>query len=414
MINLLLGGPGGGKSYEAVVFHVLPALKRGRKVITNLPLNVEELEAVEPGCSALIEIRTGTLAVAPELSDSAEAGVMGLINQARAAKFVSRPFANPEDYESEWRHVEGMGPLFVIDECHFALPRGGTSRAVEEWYSMHRHFNVDVLLITQSSGKISAAIKDLVQVCYKVRKAVALGKPNGYIRKVLDGVNGGEVSTSERKYLPQMFKLYRSHTQGMPLDEQLADDVAPLATKVKRFTWAWALVTVAVCAWAFWPQGDKVVKVAKVEKSPAWLPAAAAEYQANPPPDSDLAKSRVSSPVVSTPAIVLPGQGSEPDSNSLEPFKNKLISLTGWARMGDKEIFTFVVSSSGNRLFELRLPEVIKAGYSFKSLGECSGVLTWGNNARAVICDAPQVAYGGNNTPVVIANGTSSVASPSF
>ena len=41
-VNLLLGSPGSGKSYEAVAFHVLPSLQAGRKVITNLPLNVDE------------------------------------------------------------------------------------------------------------------------------------------------------------------------------------------------------------------------------------------------------------------------------------------------------------------------------------------------------------------------------------
>ncbi|EPW3551744.1 zonular occludens toxin domain-containing protein, partial [Pseudomonas aeruginosa] len=38
MINLILGQPGGGKSHEAVVYHVVPALNQGRKVITNLAL----------------------------------------------------------------------------------------------------------------------------------------------------------------------------------------------------------------------------------------------------------------------------------------------------------------------------------------------------------------------------------------
>ncbi|MBI5918423.1 MAG: hypothetical protein HY849_03485 [Nitrosomonadales bacterium] len=44
MINLLLGPPGGGKSYEATVYHVLPALAKGRKIITNLPLDLDRIE----------------------------------------------------------------------------------------------------------------------------------------------------------------------------------------------------------------------------------------------------------------------------------------------------------------------------------------------------------------------------------
>jgi zona occludens toxin len=58
MINGLEGIPGSGKSYEAVVMHVLPALKAGRKVITNLPLLVDKFSALDPSYGDLIELRT--------------------------------------------------------------------------------------------------------------------------------------------------------------------------------------------------------------------------------------------------------------------------------------------------------------------------------------------------------------------
>ena len=57
MINLMLGQPGGGKSHEAVVFHLIPALKQGRKVITNLALVMEKFQAYYPEYCHLIEIR---------------------------------------------------------------------------------------------------------------------------------------------------------------------------------------------------------------------------------------------------------------------------------------------------------------------------------------------------------------------
>ncbi|WP_250637543.1 zonular occludens toxin domain-containing protein [Pseudomonas sp. TCU-HL1] len=38
----MLGQPGGGKSYESVAFHVIPAVvEQGRRVITNLPLALD-------------------------------------------------------------------------------------------------------------------------------------------------------------------------------------------------------------------------------------------------------------------------------------------------------------------------------------------------------------------------------------
>ncbi|MBO8364140.1 hypothetical protein ID035_05855 [Pseudomonas aeruginosa] len=52
MINLILGQPGGGKSHEAVVYHVVPALNQGRKVITNLALDMDKFKAFFSGVLA--------------------------------------------------------------------------------------------------------------------------------------------------------------------------------------------------------------------------------------------------------------------------------------------------------------------------------------------------------------------------
>lgn len=392
MINLLIGGPGGGKSYEAVAYHVLPALQRGRLVITNLPLNIPQLEAIHPGCTQFIEIREKTLCPTPSFENDFR-GVVG-------GQFSTRAFSNAEDFASTWRDPSGNGPLYVVDECHFVMPRMGTSRAVEEWFSMHRHFNCDVLLITQSSGKISPAIRDLVQVCYKVRKATALGRSNGYIRKVLDGVNGGEVSVTERKYQPQFFKLYRSHTQGLALAENDADDVAPFTVKFRRMSWVFYAFTAVVLVWAFWPVG---------ESTPA-PPGAAALISRAQAHESAVKAGRVSpevairaaESVASAPA--LPASAADVlDVGSPEPFAGNKIHLSGWARMGGRLIHTFVISGNGQRLFELQEREISSAGYSFKPLGECSGLLTFRDKVRAVICDSPTAASGRNNAPLVMA-----------
>ena len=402
MINLLLGAPGGGKSYEAVVYHVLTALKRGRKVVTNLPLNLVEFEAIEPGCSALIEVLEKTKAVNPGAVPSSDDGggggdLMGLIRQARASKFRDRPFSNVEDFMDPWRSTDGTGPLYVVDECHFSMPRGDTSRAVEEWFSMHRHYNADVLLITQSAGKISVAIKDLVQVCYKVRKAVAFGDSSSYIRKVLDGVNGGEISSGERKYLPQYFKLYKSHTQGVDVGEQKADDVTPFIVKFTRFKWFFLAVTGVAIVYAFWPSGDK-------PKTAAARPGAVVASKPSAVASSALAAA--CAPLES--ASAAHAASSVAVDRDPEPFKGKLIHITGWMNMGGHVVYTFAVSSQGQRIFDLKDKDLRVAGYEWQPLGECSGRIVWRGKPTAVSCDAPALAMGSQNLPVVIADGSPS------
>lgn len=213
MINLVLGQPGGGKSYESVAFHVIPSVvEQGRKVITNLPLNLATWERYWPGSTKLIEIRE------PQLIDG----------------HLVRPFSKAEHYGDPWRHPNtGVGPLYVVDECHLAIPvRGPDPKEqvrVEEWYSLHRHELADVLLITQSYGKINRAIRDLVQVVYRCKKATAFGFSNHYIRKVQDGLRGEVVNTTERKYEKKYFTLYTSHTKSSKAAEELsANDIVPI------------------------------------------------------------------------------------------------------------------------------------------------------------------------------------------
>lgn len=214
MYNLLIGPPGGGKSYEAVVYHVLPTLESGRKVITNLPLNVPEFAKLDARFPALIELRT----------------------ESKGQGVDAHVFGDVADYGSDWRDPKtGQGPLYVIDECHKALPRGGTQRKVEEWFAEHRHEGCDLLLITQSHGKISKAITDSVQVCYRVKKMTTFGRSDRYIRKVQDGVRGEVMSVTEREYESRYYRLYKSHTRSIAsVFEADAKDINPAFAKWMR------------------------------------------------------------------------------------------------------------------------------------------------------------------------------------
>ncbi|HCF0732780.1 TPA: hypothetical protein NH701_003134 [Pseudomonas aeruginosa] len=217
MINLILGQPGGGKSHEAVVYHVVPALNQGRKVITNLALDMDKFKAFFPESWHLIELRDSTVEVFDNESGEEESRVV-------------RPFSRVDHYADPWRHPdEGFGPLYVIDECHLSIPLRGTPVPVEEWYSLHRHELADVLLITQSYGKINRAIRDLVQVVYRCKKATAFGTNDRYIRKVQDGLRGEVVNTSIREYQKQFYGFWKSHTRSSAAGQELAaNDIVPI------------------------------------------------------------------------------------------------------------------------------------------------------------------------------------------
>lgn len=381
MINLLIGPPGGGKSYEAVVYHILPALNSGRKVITNLPLDLERLTLLGFDVS-LIEIRTQTLAVEPE-KDWAKAQSLyqkfGIA--AKPVFWVNRPFAHPEDYGHSWRHPDnGSGPLYVVDECHLALPRADTKREVEEWYSLHRHESADVLLITQSYGKVSKSIIDLVQVCYRVKKGTAFGTATQYIRKVQDGVRGEVVNTGVRTYEKKYFGLYKSHTRGGG-SELAANDIVPL-WKRWPFIGAAIFLSLGVGIVAFTPNINPL-------KSPVPVPSGPTANVVKPVRVVETVNGQVVSDTAKPDSPEGPPKAIEP----VHPYFGRGLHIVGSIYNSLTKItrYYFAVSQNGQLVSNVDSKDLTTLGYKVGAETACAVLVAYGDYQKWVICDAPQV-----------------------
>lgn len=349
MINLLLGAPGGGKSYEAVVYHILPALQGGRKVVTNLPLQVDEISALDPTYRALLDIRTESVGQVPD------------------GDLPARAFSRVEDYGDKWRHPDtGAGPLYVIDECHIPLPLIGTPKDVEHWYSLHRHESADVLLITQSYGKINKAIRDLVQIVYRVRKNVAFGSQNSYTRKVQDGLRGDVVNTAIRTYKPQYFKFYKSHTRGGGA-ELGAKDIKPFWLRWPVLAFG-AMVLFVIGYTAMADLGNPMAPKKPVQATSV-------------SPDQ---KKSLDGPIQ---PVSLPVQ---PTPQRAEPFDGFGLHLVGDITWGNNPRTIYVmVTKSGALVTVLHMSDLQQVGYEWHEYGPCAGVLTWHGRDRTLVCDPP-------------------------
>ncbi len=360
MINLLLGAPGSGKSFEAVTYHILPALDRGRAVVTNLPLNVQEIKAIVPNVESLLTVKVPTLK-------------------------NPRPFSLLEDYDSVWKdEATGQGCLYVIDECHFALPRGATRREVEEWYSMHRHLGVDVLLITQSYGKVSKPIIDLIQAVYRVRKNIALGSSTSYVRKVQDGVRGEVVNTSIRKYNPTFFKYYKSHTlSNSDINESGSSDIKPIWSH-----WSFKLALVLFVFMIYWVSTHNVNPLAPPSPKPVAVKTLA---------QSSVQQTALSHPVApsSSPQLVSApsSQSSKAQVSAKEedhPFYGLSLHLLGYVSRGEKRLYQIVAAYNGQPSFLITSDDLIASGYSFDFKTECLAHISFGDFARYITCDSPK------------------------
>jgi len=414
MINLLEGVPGSGKSYEAVVYHVLEALKAGRKVITNLPLRLEAFRMLFPEYVHLIELVHQSRPIygmwdAEAAGRGEKAFIIGKFPEGAVTQkdhegrecLLPPPglklFGQVWDFYDEWRGKNNIGPLYVIDECHVSFPKTKPRRGVHtpedviQWFKISRHSGADILLITQRMSALEEEIAGLAEFHIRVRKAAFLGKPNHYVRRVFAGYRGGEISNDQREYLSQYFCLYQSHTQGSTVIESRQEDVQPAHLKWQRRSRYMLLFSAFGFVWLGWKIFLEEPKKPASKMQPIALSGAASK----PAEINPVAPASINQPASSLPATVQHAVYVPPADTSIgpEPFEARGVHLTGcMERLSTHEtICTFVVSQNGMPLFQITDAELREYGYSFKLLGHCAGHITWGGKVRAVVCDVPQV-----------------------
>lgn len=404
MINMLVGQPGGGKSYEAVAYHVLPALQQGRKVVTNLPLDIEAFRRLDGGFPDLIEVRQNVVeAVVEKKTWNIRWRSFDVFN----VKTQHRPFASIADYGDEWRHPEtGGGVLYVIDECHLCLPRArpGTTKEVEEWFSLHRHELADVLLITQSYGKVCKAICDMVQVLYRVKKATAFGTNDRYIRKVQDGIGGEVVNTSIRKYEKKFFSLYKSHTKSSSAGAELAaNDIVPFWKRWPMIGAGLCFLTVVIMlltgtsANPLTQAQAQIVDVqAKRSKEAAsGVPVAPAPLTlaAPPAPVSGVPAAAAAQPL----SELLPEsfEGTRNQSSggqAAHPFDGLRLHIVAFLQSGDRWLYAFEAAQNGQPVAVLTQKQLEESGYKIEKMSTCSARIIYGDISFFAVCDSPRIS----------------------
>lgn len=153
------GVPRSGKSYDAVKHHILPALKKGRKVFARLNGLHHDRIAVYLGIPA-DEVRRLLVHVP---SDQ-----------------VKETFVAQQDEAGEWSIADDLkNALIVIDEAHdfYVADRSvPMSKESEQFFALHGHYGCDVLLMTQFYKRVHVAIRARIERKNSFQKLSALGK----------------------------------------------------------------------------------------------------------------------------------------------------------------------------------------------------------------------------------------------
>lgn len=208
MIVFHEGLPRSGKSYEACVYHILPALKQGRRVVTNIEGINHEKFAELSGLPLpvvkmlLVEVYHGD------------------------ARTLDERF---EKQRSSILKESGKDSLVVIDEIQNLFP-SGREKLSDDWMryiSEHGHDGLDIVLMGQDRRDCHVVWRRRVQRVITFTKQTAIGRDGNYTWAAYEATRPEvfkKISSGSRSYDSQFFGLYKSHTDGTSNKDVYADD----------------------------------------------------------------------------------------------------------------------------------------------------------------------------------------------
>ena len=218
-IKAYIGRMGSGKTYEVVTSVILPALSRGRRVISNIAgLDYDEFCAVlvEDGfqieqIGQLVQVSHDDV-LRPEFwmtdKDSASERAAGLVDKNSGELVQCIVPGDLVALDENWRFWEGYATKAMPDR-------------VMNFFRMHRHFThsetgtaCDVALISQDVMDFSRKVRAVIEETYYMEKLTAVGSSKRYR---IDLHQGGKISRKplrqlQRSYDPRFFPLYSSHS----------------------------------------------------------------------------------------------------------------------------------------------------------------------------------------------------------
>lgn len=212
---------GSGKSYGVVANQVIPALKRGRTVVTNMPID----PAIEPWA-----------------------------NQGRSPpERLGRLILLPPDLQPD-AIIEACpsGGVVVLDEVADLWPSGTLANKIPEhqraFFTKARHsvgedgFTREIVLVVQDLNMLARFIQELVEFTYRAEKLEAVGATNRFRIDVYKGGQGGQnipekykVNSLFGKYEPDIYRWYKSHTASSTGAAGVEDKVDGRANMLKSW-----------------------------------------------------------------------------------------------------------------------------------------------------------------------------------
>jgi len=184
---------GSGKTYGVLESVILPMLKQGRTIVTNVAL------------------KTG------RVSDDFPSGRVISFDNDVTSEFFSSDNIVP-------------GAVYVIDEAWRWFPSGIKANTVpvpeKQFFTEHRHyvgddgFTCEIVLVTQNLNQVAMFVKALIEETYVSKKMGSLGQKNKFRIDIYQGVAEGirpagqPVRQLFGSYKPEIYQYYNSQTHN--------------------------------------------------------------------------------------------------------------------------------------------------------------------------------------------------------
>lgn len=204
-INAYTGLMGSGKSYECVSSVIVPAVKAGRRVVTNV--DGIDSDAIRAYCQEKYGIEPECLGSVVHCKNE-DVGKADFLPSGDKVDTFCQP-----------------GDLICIDEAWRFW--GSDCKLLTEhkvFFREHRHYVhpdtkvcCDLVLMVQDINDLHRILKVVVEFSFKTSKIKPLGLNKTYRVEMWEGyklTRKGRVAVENKRYNPKIFSLYSSYTGG--------------------------------------------------------------------------------------------------------------------------------------------------------------------------------------------------------
>jgi zona occludens toxin len=262
-INAYTGLMGSGKSFEVVASVIVPAIKAGRRVVTNI-------DGIKP--EAIYDYLTNV--------KNCDADSLGQVIPVTNDDIHKLGFF-PDETKPQQASVVQPGDMVCIDECwNFWGDSNKISPEHHQFFRMHRHFTspqtgltCDIVLMIQDLGSLNRKIRSIVELTSVTIKLKTLGAPTRYRIELYEGSKLNKktkIDTFLKKYDQAIFPLYKSYAAGSGKEKPIDTRQNILTNPRLWLTLGFFLVLFGVGGWNTYrffnpkQKPDDASKVAKV------------------------------------------------------------------------------------------------------------------------------------------------------